>query len=174
MSSAPSAVSGGSRNANQRLAVLVCAVVYYAIESVWFTVLGTPWLHALGKTLPEILAEMNGRPIWPLYVGAFICNFFVALVMAWVFARAGVRSAPGRNPVGGDFVVWFCGHRDDHKLFFRDPQHDPDRDRCRMPPGRNARHRRDSGRMAKENAFKRGRSDAGCVIIPLRYGLRER
>ncbi|MGC2718207.1 MAG: DUF1761 domain-containing protein, partial [Candidatus Acidiferrales bacterium] len=75
------------------LAVLVCALVYYGIESVWFTLFGTPWLRALGKTIPEILVERNGRPTWPLYVGAFLCTFLIALVMAWVFARSGVRSA---------------------------------------------------------------------------------
>ena len=105
MSSAPSASFAQAGTRINYLAVLVCAVVYYAIESVWFTVLGTPWLHALGKTLPEILAEMNGRPIWPLYVGAFICNFFVALVMAWVFARAGVRSR--RAGIQWAAILWF-------------------------------------------------------------------
>jgi small basic protein len=74
-------------------AVLVSALVYYGIESAWFSVFGKAWLAALGKSIPEILGELNGRPLWPLYVGAFVSNLLIAFVLAWIFARAGVRTA---------------------------------------------------------------------------------
>jgi Protein of unknown function (DUF1761) len=75
------------------LAVLVCAILYYAIESAWFTVLGKAWLNALGKSLPQIMNELSGRPTWPLYAGAFVCNLILVWVMAWIFSSAGVRTA---------------------------------------------------------------------------------
>lgn len=74
-------------------AVLVCAFLYYAIESLWFTVFGKAWLAALGKSLPQVMHELSGRPTWPLYAGAFACNFVLVAVMAWIFANAGVRTA---------------------------------------------------------------------------------
>ena len=75
------------------VAILVAAIAYYVIEAVWFKVLGDAWLTALGTNLSEMLAKISDRPTWPLYVGAFICNLIIALVMAWVFSQARVRTA---------------------------------------------------------------------------------
>ncbi len=93
MSSAAPAPTVQAPRAFNFVAILVSALIYYAIESIWFSVFAKPWLNALGKTVPELLAELGNRPTWPLYVGALVCNLIIAFVMAWIFAQAGVRGA---------------------------------------------------------------------------------
>ena len=72
-------------------AVTVSGILYYGIQSAWYTVFGKAWLAALGKTLPQILDEMNGKPYWPLYVTAFVCDLILAYVLAYVVSLAGAR-----------------------------------------------------------------------------------
>jgi hypothetical protein len=72
-------------------AAIVSSVVYYGIQSAWFTVFGTSWLAALGKTLPQIMSEMEGRPIWPLYVTAFVCDLILAYALAYLLSLTGAR-----------------------------------------------------------------------------------
>lgn len=73
------------------VAVIASALLFYAIQAVWFSVFKDPWLNGLGKSIPEIMAELSGRPTWPLYAGALVSNFIIAFVMAWIFVQLGVR-----------------------------------------------------------------------------------
>jgi hypothetical protein len=73
------------------IAVVISALAIYAIQTLWFSVFKDPWLAGLGKSIPELMNELSGRPTWPLYVGALICNLIIAFVMAWIFVRVGVR-----------------------------------------------------------------------------------
>jgi hypothetical protein len=52
-------------NINHKAAI-VSGIVYYGIQSAWFTVFGEAWLAALGKTLPQSMSAMS-KPVWPLY-----------------------------------------------------------------------------------------------------------
>jgi hypothetical protein len=72
-------------------AAIVSAFVYYGIQSAWFTVFGKAWLAALGKTLPQIMSEMDGKPYWPLYVTAFVCDLILAYALAYLLSLAGAR-----------------------------------------------------------------------------------
>jgi hypothetical protein len=72
-------------------AVILSAVAYYGIQSGWFTIFGKPWLAALGKTLPQIIGEMNGKPLWPLYVTAFVCDLIIAYAVAYLLSLTGAR-----------------------------------------------------------------------------------
>ena len=64
-------------------AVLVAAVVGYAISAVWYAppVFGKRWLAALGKSKDQL-----GDPVKPMVV-----QFFLALVIAAVLAAVVVR-----------------------------------------------------------------------------------
>jgi len=73
------------------VAVIASALLFYAIQAMWFSVFKDPWLAGLGKSIPQIMNELSGRPTWPLYVGALICNLIIAFVMAWIFVQVGVR-----------------------------------------------------------------------------------
>jgi small basic protein len=72
-------------------AAIVSAIVYYGIQSTWFTVFGKAWLAALGKTLPGIMSEMDGKPYWPLYLTAFVCDLILAYALAYLLSLAGER-----------------------------------------------------------------------------------
>jgi len=74
-------------------AAIVAGIVYYGIQSAWFTVFGKAWLAALGKTLPQIMSELDGKPYWPLYVTAFVCDLVLAYAIAYVFSLTGARGA---------------------------------------------------------------------------------
>ena len=87
------------------VAVIVSATLFYAIQAMWFTVFKDPWLNGLGKSIPEIMSELSGRPTWPLYAGALICNFIIAFVMAWIFVQVGVRGALAG--IAWAAILWF-------------------------------------------------------------------
>jgi small basic protein len=86
-------------------AVILCAVVCYGIESLWFGALfGKQWLAALGTTVPELMARMQGRPLWPLFASAYACDLVLAYVLAWVLVKTGVQNALGGIKVAA--ILW--------------------------------------------------------------------
>jgi len=86
-------------------AVILCAVLCYGIESLWFGVLfGKQWLTALGTTVPELMARMEGRPLWPLYAGAYACDVVFVYVLAWALVKTGVQNALGGMKVAA--ILW--------------------------------------------------------------------
>jgi hypothetical protein len=87
------------------LAVVASALVFYAVQAVWFSVFKDAWLAGLGKSIAEIMNELSGRPTWPLYVGALICNLVIAFVMAWIFVQVGVRGLVSGAIWG--VILWF-------------------------------------------------------------------
>jgi Protein of unknown function (DUF1761) len=87
------------------VAIIASALVFYAIQAMWFSVFKVPWLNGLGKSIPELMAELSGRPTWPLYAGALICNFIIAFVMDRIFVRVGVRGAFAG--IGWAAILWF-------------------------------------------------------------------
>jgi hypothetical protein len=89
-------------------AALVAGIVYYGIQSAWFTVFGKAWLAALGKTLQQIMSELDGKPYWPLYVTAFVCDLVLAYAIAYVFSLTGARGVAAGTKLAlilGVFVV---------------------------------------------------------------------
>lgn len=89
-------------------AAIVAGIVYYGIQSAWFTVFGKAWLAALGKTLPQIMSELDGRPYWPLYVTALVCDLVLAYAIAYVFSLTSARGAAAGMKLAlvlGVFVV---------------------------------------------------------------------
>ena len=89
-------------------AAIVAGILYYGIQSAWFTVFGKAWLAALGKTLPQIMSELDGKPYWPLYVTAFVCDLVLAYAIAYVLALTSMRGAAAGTKLAlvlGVFVV---------------------------------------------------------------------
>jgi hypothetical protein len=104
MSSAIPAPSAQAPRINV-VAVLASALLFYAIQAMWFSVFKDPWLAGLGKSIPQIMAELSGRPTWPLYAGALICNLIIAFVMAWIFAQVRVRGVA--SGMSWAAILWF-------------------------------------------------------------------
>lgn len=64
------------------LAVLAAAVAAWVLGAVWYQVLSTQWLAALGKTKADLMGP-DGKP--KSYV-PFVLVFVAELIMAWMLA----------------------------------------------------------------------------------------
>jgi len=58
-------------------AVIVAAVVFFAIGAGWYTVLADPWMAGIGKTMEQLAKEGAGSPV-PMVIG-----FLAILVMCY-------------------------------------------------------------------------------------------
>ena len=65
-------------------AVIVAAVVHFALGAIWFTVLKGPYMAGIGKTEEQMMAQVGGGPVIYPYIVAFICNIVIARVLAQV------------------------------------------------------------------------------------------
>ena len=84
------------------IAVVVAAVASMALGFVWYMVLGTQWMGALGKTREQIMASGN-------QAAPFIIAFLMQLVMAYSLALFTPRLMGSTTLVNGlivGFHVW--------------------------------------------------------------------
>ena len=44
------------------LAVVVAAVLFFALGAVWYTILADPWLAGIGKTVDQLARDGGGKP----------------------------------------------------------------------------------------------------------------
>lgn len=72
-------------------AVVLAAIVHFALGAAWFTVFAQPWVAGLRMSAEEVQylqTHMNPLP----YFVAFVCNFVIAFVLAWVLSQRENRS----------------------------------------------------------------------------------
>ena len=84
------------------IAVVVAAVASMALGFVWYMVLGTQWMGALGKTREQIMASGN-------QAAPFIIAFLMQLVMAYSLALFTPKLMGSTTLVNGlivGFHVW--------------------------------------------------------------------
>jgi hypothetical protein len=82
-------------------AVVVSAVLYFALGAAWFTALSKPWAEGAGFT-PEQITAAKPQPL--PFIGAFIANLVLAYVLAWLVARTGETSAARGAKLGA--LLW--------------------------------------------------------------------
>src|SRR5277367_5514061 len=63
------------------LAILVSALVYFAMQAVWFTVFMKEWLAGIGKTADELHQE--GGSVVLAYLIAFVGALVMAAAISW-------------------------------------------------------------------------------------------
>ncbi|HQR12212.1 MAG TPA: DUF1761 domain-containing protein [Casimicrobiaceae bacterium] len=63
--------------ATNHLAVIVAAIVFFALGAAWYTVLADPWAVGVGKTMAQLEAETKGSAM-PMVMG-----FIAILVMCY-------------------------------------------------------------------------------------------
>jgi hypothetical protein len=63
--------------ATNHLAVIVAAIVFFALGAAWYTVLADPWAAGVGKTMAQLEAETKGSAM-PMVMG-----FIAILVMCY-------------------------------------------------------------------------------------------
>jgi hypothetical protein len=63
------------------LAILVSALVYFAMQAVWFTVFMREWLAGIGKTAEQLHQE--GARVVLAYLIAFVGALVMAVAISW-------------------------------------------------------------------------------------------
>jgi hypothetical protein len=46
--------------ATNHLAVIVAAIVFFAIGAAWYNIFSAPWLNGIGKTVEQIAKDVGG------------------------------------------------------------------------------------------------------------------
>ncbi|HVW76888.1 MAG TPA: DUF1761 domain-containing protein [Alloacidobacterium sp.] len=72
------------------LAILVAALVYFAIQAVWFTVFMKEWLAGIGKTLEQL--QQQGTSVALAYVVAFVSALVMGAAISWFTQATGKQT----------------------------------------------------------------------------------
>ena len=73
------------------VAVWVAGIVHFIIGAGWYTLFGSFWLTAIGKTEAQIKADQPNMAI-PLII-ALVVAIVIAYTLAWLLPRLGAQSA---------------------------------------------------------------------------------
>jgi len=84
------------------LAILVSALVYFAMQAVWFTVFMNEWLAGLGKTADQLHQE--GGSVVLAYLVAFVGALVMAAAISWFTQMTGKQNVIRGAMVG--IVAW--------------------------------------------------------------------
>ena len=85
------------------IAIVVAAVVFFAIGAVWYKVFSQPWLAGIGKTVDQLAKENGGSPL-PFIVG-FIAILIMCYTLAWIVQR-GMAPSAGNGALTGATVAF--------------------------------------------------------------------
>lgn len=85
------------------VAVVVAAVLFFALGAVWYTVLAEPWLAGIGKTVEQLTKENGGSPL--PYVVGFVAVLVMCYTLAWIVQR-GMEPTVGSGALTGATVAF--------------------------------------------------------------------
>jgi len=85
------------------LAVILAAVAAWLAGAVWYTVLGKPWMAALGRSREELIGP-TGRPPAGPFIIAFVAEAVMAFVLAVLLIQIGSLTLGSGIATG--FLVW--------------------------------------------------------------------
>ena len=88
-------------------AVIVAAVVFFALGAVWYNVFSTPWLAGIGKTAEQITRESDGSPM--PYVIGFVAILVMCYTLAWIIARGPEPTASNGALTGATVALGVVG-----------------------------------------------------------------
>ena len=85
------------------VAIIVAAVVFFAIGAAWYKVFSQPWLDGIGKTMEQLMKENGGSPL-PYIVG-FIAVVVMCYTLGWIVQR-GLTQSAGNGALTGATVAF--------------------------------------------------------------------
>jgi hypothetical protein len=85
------------------LAVLVAAVVFFALGALWYNVFSRPWLDGIGKTVEQLMKENGGSPM--PYVVGFLAIVVMCYTLGWIVQR-GMEPTAGNGALTGATVAF--------------------------------------------------------------------
>jgi len=86
-------------------AVVVAAVVFFVIGAGWYTVLATPWVTGIGKTMEQMAKERGDSPM--PYVVGFLAILVMCYTLNSLLNRLGDTTAAAGAKVGGFIALGF-------------------------------------------------------------------
>jgi len=84
-------------------AVLVAAVVFFAIGAAWYNIFSKPWLDGIGKTIDQITKENGGSPL--PYVVGFLAIVVMCYTLGWIVQK-GMTPSAGNGALTGATVAF--------------------------------------------------------------------
>jgi hypothetical protein len=91
-------------------AIAVATLVYFMLGGVWFTVLRTPWMAGLGRTLEDLTKAAYSPAI--TYGSAVLTTFVLAVFLSWLIQATASQTLAGGLKVaawtwlGAVFTTW--------------------------------------------------------------------
>jgi len=85
------------------VAVIVAAVVFFALGAGWYNLFSAPWLAGIGKTVDQLARENGGSPL-PFVVG-FLAVLVMCYTLAWIVQR-GMEPTAGNGALTGATVAF--------------------------------------------------------------------
>ena len=84
-------------------AVLVAAVVFFAIGAAWYNIFSKPWLDGIGKTIDQVTKENGGSPL--PYVVGFLAIVVMCYTLGWIVQK-GMAPTAGNGALTGATVAF--------------------------------------------------------------------
>jgi hypothetical protein len=85
------------------VAIIVAAVVFFAIGAVWYNIFSKPWLDGIGKTMEQLMKENGGSPL-PYIVG-FAAIVIMCYTLGWIVQR-GLTPSAGNGALTGATIAF--------------------------------------------------------------------
>src|SRR5580698_2116110 len=75
------------------LAILVSALVYFAVQAIWFTIFMRQWLVGIGRTMDELMQlQQQGHSPVVAYCVAFLGALILATSISWFTQMTGAQT----------------------------------------------------------------------------------
>lgn len=85
------------------VAVIVAAVVFFALGALWYSVFSAQWLAGIGKTMDQLAKENGGSPL--PYVIGFVAVLVMCYTLAWIVHK-GMEPTAGNGALTGATVAF--------------------------------------------------------------------
>jgi hypothetical protein len=92
-------------NSTNHFAVVVAAIVFFALGAGWYTVLADPWAAGIGKTMSQLQKETGGSAT-PMVLG-FVAILVMCYTLSSLLTRLGDTTAAGGAKVGAFVALGF-------------------------------------------------------------------
>jgi hypothetical protein len=89
-------------SAGRHLAVWISTIVFFVLGAIWYTIMATPWLAAIGKTMND-LARDSPLP----YVVGFLAILVMCYTLAWLMQRLDATTLVAGLRLGAIVAVGF-------------------------------------------------------------------
>jgi Protein of unknown function (DUF1761) len=72
-------------SAGRHLAVWIASIVFFVLGAIWYSVMATPWVAAIGKSMEQLTREHGASPL--PYVVGFVAILVMCYTLAWLMHR---------------------------------------------------------------------------------------